>query len=251
MGDFNERIEKLNQIISESNKICFFGGAGVSTESGIPDFRSKDGLYNTMDAEFDKYEPEFLLSHTCLYQHPKVFYTFFRQKMDVRNFKPNSAHYKLAELESKGKMVGVVTQNIDGLHQKAGSEKVYEIHGNVSKNYCTYCGDIEDDWYIFDSKELIPQCQSCCKGMIRPDVVLYDEILPKDVVNMASQAIYEADCLIVAGTSLQVTPAASMVNGFYGKYLVVINRESVGPIEKYADVVFRENIGEVMSKIIV
>ena len=166
-----EKLETLLTYVEDAEKIVFFGGAGVSTESGVPDFRSKDGLYNQHDVRFDKYRPEYLLSHSCLMREPEVYFEFHRQKMDTRKIEPNNAHKYLAKLEEKGKLTAVVTQNIDGLHQKAGSKKVYEIHGSALRNYCIKCGKTFPEDYIFESKESIPHCD--CGGMIRPDITLY------------------------------------------------------------------------------
>ena len=239
-------ITKLRQIIEECSRIAFFGGAGVSTESGIPDFRSKDGLYNQHDVEFDAYQPEYLLSHDCLFYEPKVFYEYYRQKMNVEGIEPNAAHKKLAELEERGKLSGIVTQNIDGLHQKAGSKVVYEIHGTTLRNYCARCGKEYPTDYIFKSEEPVPVCD--CGGQIRPDVTLYGEGLPEEAWRGAMKMISEADCLIVGGTSLAVYPAASLIDYFRGKYLVVINRDA-GPRDAQADLVLRDNIGEVFSQL--
>ena len=203
-----EGIEELKKVIDESDNIVFFGGAGVSTESGVPDFRSKDGLYNQKDVRFDMYRPEYLLSHSCLMNEPKVYFEFHRQKMDTRDIEPNNAHKYLAKLEEFGKLRGVVTQNIDGLHQKAGSNKVYEIHGSALRNYCLKCGKKYPKDYIFETNEPIPHCD--CGGMIRPDITLYEEGLPEDAVSGAVNAIAKADVLIIGGTSLTVYPAALM-----------------------------------------
>lgn len=221
----SEKIDKFIQFVKESENIVFFGGAGVSTESGIPDFRSKDGLYNQHDVKFDKYEPEYLLSRSCLYNNPKVFYEFYRQKMDTRDIEPNITHKVLAKLEEIGKLKGIVTQNIDGLHQKAGSKNVYEIHGTTQVNYCHKCKEKYPTDYIFEVGEDIPKCT--CGGIIRPNVTLYEEDLPKQAVNDALGAIYNADMLIIAGTSLQVYPAANYIYEFHGKHMVVINREEL------------------------
>lgn len=188
----------LQKYIEESNNIVFFGGAGVSTESGIPDFRSKDGLYNQHDIKFERYEPEYLLSKECLNNNPKVFYEFYRQKMDTRNAEPNITHKILAKLEQTGKLKAIVTQNIDGLHQKAGSKNVFEIHGTTQRNYCSKCGKEYPSDYLFKTDESIPKCE--CGGLIRPDITLYGEQLPEKTVNGAVEAISEADCLIVGGT---------------------------------------------------
>lgn len=232
----------LQQIIDECNKIVFFGGAGVSTESGIPDFRSVDGLYNQ---KYD-YPPEEKLSHTFFYSHTIDFFKFYRDKMLIENVKPNKAHLKLAELEKAGKLSAVVTQNIDGLHQAAGSKKVYELHGSTLRNYCTKCRKFFDADYIKNNTP-IPYCDEC-GGLVKPDVVLYEEGLDNDTVNGALEAISGADCLIIAGTSLTVYPAASFVRYFRGKYLVLINRDET-PMDKNADLVIHDKVGEVLSKI--
>lgn len=240
-----ESIEKLKEIINQSDRIVFFGGAGVSTESGIPDFRSKDGLYNQHDVRFDKYEPEYLLSSECLYHNPKVFYEFYRQKMDARDIEPNIAHKKLAELEKLGKLKAIITQNIDGLHQKAGSTEVYEIHGTTMKNYCVKCHKTYDTEFIFNSKGPIPRCPGC-GGMIRPDVTLYGEALPGDAWNKSMKAIAKADTLIIAGTSLSVYPAATLIDYFYGDHLVVINRDTTSR-DQWAEVVIHDSVGRVLE----
>lgn len=219
------KLEILKNFIKESNNIVFFGGAGVSTESGVPDFRSKDGLYNQRDIRFEKYSPEYLLSHTCLVRDTEVFYEYYRQKMDSREIQPNITHKVLAKWEEEGKLSAVVTQNIDGLHQKAGSKRVYELHGTTLRNYCNQCGKEYEADYIFESKEYIPRCQ--CGGIVRPYVTLYEEGLPEDAVNGAIGAIANADMLIIGGTSLKVYPAASYIQYFRGKHLVVINREKL------------------------
>lgn len=240
--------EKLREYIEESNNIVFFGGAGVSTESGIHDFRSKDGLYNQHDVQFDKYKPEYLLSRECLYNNPKVFYEFYRQKMDTRNIEPNITHKVLAKMEEIGKLKAVVTQNIDGLHQKAGSEKVYEIHGTTQRNYCGKCGKEYEPNYIFNSKEAIPKCS--CRGLIRPDVTLYGETLPVQANFNAITAISEADMLIVGGTSLQVYPAANYLLYFSGKHLVVINNEKIDvKLNDDTDLMIVDSLGKVFSEI--
>lgn len=245
---FEEKVEKLNSMIKECNSIVFFGGAGVSTASGIPDFRSKNGLYNQHDVQFDKYEPEYLLSRDCLFNNPKVFYEFYRQKMDTRSIQPNVTHYKLAELEGLGKLKAIVTQNIDGLHQKAGSKNVFEIHGTTQRTYCAYCGKEYEADYIFNSIEAIPRCDCSRKGLIRPDVTLYGENLPVKASNGAYEAISNADMLIVAGTSLSVWPAAGMIDYFTGKYIVLINK---GDVDKtiYADLTFNDDMTEVFKLI--
>ena len=205
MSDYAQRIEKLREIILNSPSTVFFGGAGVSTESGIPDFRSKNGLYNQHDINFDKFEPEYLLSNKCLNENPEVFYEFYRQKMDTRTFEPNDCHKTLALLEEWNLLDAIITQNIDGLHQKAGSKIVYEIHGTTQKTYCAKCGKRFDYDFIFNSKEAVPRCE--CGGLVRPDVTLYGENLPSVFFNEAYQAVSKAAVLIVGGTSLSVFPA--------------------------------------------
>ena len=241
------RIEKLKEYIDNSSRIVFFGGAGVSTESGIPDFRSTDGLYNQHDIRFDVYSPEYLLSHSCLVDEPKVYYEFHRQKMDTRNIKPNDAHMYLAKLEQLGKLDAVVTQNIDGLHQKAGSRVVYEIHGSALRNYCSSCGKTYSSDYIFESTEPIPKCE--CGGIVRPDITLYEEGLPEDEVSHAISAISNADLLIIGGTSLAVYPAASFINYYKGNNLVIINRDKLN-INIAENVLFIDRkIGEVFAEL--
>ncbi|MBE5839390.1 NAD-dependent protein deacylase [Butyrivibrio sp.] len=242
-----EEIQKLKELIDSSENIVFFGGAGVSTESGIPDFRSKDGLYNQHDVRFDKYQPEYLLSHSCLVYEPKVYYEFHRQKMDTRNIEPNNAHKYLAALEKTGKLKGIVTQNIDGLHQKAGSRVVYEIHGSALRNYCMSCGKEYPEDYIFESDEPIPKCS--CGGIIRPDITLYEEGLPEDQVSGAIEALSKADMLIIGGTSLSVYPAASFINYFRGKSLVVINESDIAVRGAENTLIIREKIGKVFTEL--
>ena len=234
-------VEDLQRIIDDSRRIVFFGGAGVSTESGIPDFRSVDGLYNQ---KYD-YPPETILSHTFFMNKTEEFYRFYRDKMLCLDKKPNKAHLKLAELERAGKLSAVVTQNIDGLHQAAGSKRVYELHGSVLRNYCMKCGRAYSAEYIKSSRG-IPRCE--CKGIIKPDVVLYEEGLDDKTVNGAVNAIANADTLIIAGTSLTVYPAAGMVRYFNGKHLVLINRDAT-PMDNSADLVFHEKVGELLDKI--
>lgn len=243
----DEKIELLSEYIQKASSIIFFGGAGVSTESGVPDFRSKDGLYNQHDVRFEQYQPEYLLSHSCLMKKPEVYFEFHRQKMDTRKIEPNAAHRFLAELEKTGKRVSVVTQNIDGLHQKAGSKEVYEIHGSALRNYCLKCKKVYDVDYIFDSKDKIPYCE--CGGMIRPDITLYEESLPDADVSGAIDAISTADMMIIGGTSLTVYPAASFINYFRGKYLAIINRDKLAVHEKENTVVITEKIGEVFTQV--
>lgn len=233
--------DELQRVIDNSKRIVFFGGAGVSTESGIPDFRSVDGLYNQ---KYD-YPPEQILSHTFFVRKTSEFYRFYRDKMLCLDKKPNKAHLKLSELERAGKLAAVVTQNIDGLHQAAGSKKVYELHGSVLRNYCTKCGKAYAAEYIKNSTD-IPYCP--CTGVIKPDVVLYEEGLDDATVSGALSAIRQADTLIIAGTSLTVYPAAGFVSYFGGENLVLINRDAT-PMDKAANLVFHEKVGELLDKI--
>ena len=232
--------EELQRMVDESKNIVFFGGAGVSTESGIPDFRSVDGLYHQ---KYD-YPPETILSHTFFMKKPEAFFKFYRDKMLPLDAKPNKAHLKLAEWEKAGKLLAVVTQNIDGLHQAAGSKKVYELHGSVHRNYCMKCGKFYPPEYIRDSKDEIPLCS--CGGRIKPDVVLYEEGLDNDVISGAVNAIAQADLLIIAGTSLTVYPAAGLVRYFRGSHLVLINRDAT-PMDSQCDLVIHDKVGEVLS----
>lgn len=234
-----EDIEKLRRMIKNSDKIVFFGGAGVSTESGIPDFRSVDGLYNQ---QWD-YPPETILSHSFFMKKTEEFYRFYRAKMLCPNAEPNAAHLKLAQLEREGKLTAVVTQNIDGLHQAAGSKKVYELHGSVLRNYCMKCGKFHSVEFIMNSTG-VPTCE--CGGVVKPDVVLYEEGLDDSVVNGAVNAIAEADTLIIAGTSLNVYPAAGLVRYFRGNDLVIINMSPTG-MDSSADLLICGRIGEVLS----
>lgn len=246
---YEDRLKKFKSIINECNRIVFFGGAGVSTGSGIPDFRSKDGLYNNLPKEYSKYSPEYLLSNGCFNHNPKVFYTFYKKMMDVREYEPNVVHNYLAKLEEEGKCLGIVTQNIDTLHEKAGSKKLFKIHGTIDKNHCIKCGKEYDINYIFDSTEVIPRC-SCGREncFVRPNVVLYEENLPKDAMNGAMDIIERADCLIISGTSLTVQPAASLVSYTSAKYIVIVNREPTS-YDTFADVVFREDMNDVFSRL--
>ncbi len=237
-----DKIIKLQEIIDKSDNIVFFGGAGVSTESGIPDFRSVDGLYNQ---KYD-YPPEEILSHTFFMRNPGEFYRFYKDKMLELDIEPNAAHKKLAELERAGKLKAVVTQNIDGLHQKAGSKIVYELHGTVHKNYCMSCKKFFDARYV-KAAEKIPYCDEC-GGLIKPDVVLYEEGLDDRTVHGAVNAIAKADVLIIAGTSLTVYPAAGMVRYFSGSNLVLINRDPT-PMDNAANLVIHSKVGEVLGKI--
>lgn len=235
-------IETLQKWIDESNRIVFFGGAGVSTESGVPDFRSVDGLYNQ---KYD-YPPEEILSHTFYRRKPEEFYRFYRDKMIYTDALPNKAHLKLAELEEKGKLTAVVTQNIDGLHQAAGSKTVYELHGSVLRNYCENCGKFFDINYIIES-DGVPKCDKC-NGPIKPDVVLYEEGLDSNTMNGALNAISNADMLIIGGTSLNVYPAAGLIDYYRGNRLVLINMSKT-PMDYKADLVIYDKIGKVLSQI--
>lgn len=234
-------IEKLQKMIDESSSIVFFGGAGVSTESGIPDFRSVDGLYHQ---KYD-YPPETILSHTFYRNKPEEFYKFYRDKMLCLDAKPNAAHLKLAELEAAGKLKAVITQNIDGLHQAAGSKCVYELHGSVLRNYCEECGKFYDAQYILDT-EGVPKCS--CGGSLKPDVVLYEEGLDNQVLNGAIRAISQADMLIIGGTSLVVYPAAGLIDYYSGSKLVLINKAPTSR-DNMADLVISGPIGEILSQI--
>lgn len=236
-----DQIKKLQEIIDSHDNIVFFGGAGVSTESGIPDFRSQDGLYHQ---QYD-YPPETILSHTFFINKPEEFYRFYRAKMLCDTAKPNAAHKKLAELERTGKLKAVITQNIDNLHQMAGSKKVLELHGSVYRNYCMKCGRFYDFSYIKNSAG-IPRCQ--CGGMVKPDVVLYEEGLDNQILSDSVRAISKAQVLIIGGTSLAVYPAASLIDYFRGDCLVVINKAAT-PRDRNADLLIKDPIGQVFSKI--
>lgn len=236
-----ENLEKLKQWISESNRIVFFGGAGVSTESGIKDFRSVDGLYSQ---KFD-YPPETIISHSFYVRRPEYFFRFYREKMLPLGFEPNITHKVLARWEQEGKLSAVVTQNIDGLHQKAGSKKVYELHGSVLRNYCVRCGKFYPAEFIRDC-DGVPRCT--CGGTVKPDVVLYEESLDQDTIEKSVGAISTADLLIVAGTSLTVYPAAGLIHYYRGNRLVLINRDAT-PYDDQADLVFHESLGNIFSKL--
>lgn len=236
-----DQIKKLQEIIDSHDNIVFFGGAGVSTESGIPDFRSQDGLYHQ---QYD-YPPETILSHTFFINKPEEFYRFYRAKMLCDTAKPNAAHKKLAELERTGKLKAVITQNIDNLHQMAGSKKVLELHGSVYRNYCMKCGKFYDFSYIKNSAG-IPRCQ--CGGMVKPDMVLYEEGLDNQILSDSVRAISKAQVLIIGGTSLAVYPAASLIDYFRGDCLVVINKAAT-PRDRNADLLIKDPIGQVFSNI--
>ncbi len=236
-----QELEQLKQWIRESDNIVFFGGAGVSTESGIPDFRSVDGLYNQ---QYD-YPPETIISHTFYRRNPEEFYRFYKNKMLFPNAKPNAAHLALARLEEQGKLRAVITQNIDGLHQMAGSREVLELHGSVHRNYCTRCGQFYDLDYITNS-EGVPRCT--CGGTVKPDVVLYEEGLDDTVLRRSIENISKADLLIVGGTSLAVYPAAGLIDYYRGKKLVLINR-SATPRDSQADLIINDSIGQVLGAV--
>ena len=236
-----EKIKELKELIGKSNKIVVFTGAGVSTESGIPDFRSKDGLYNQ---KYD-YPPELILSHDFFINDPEEFYKFYKDKLNSLNAIPNITHKKLKELEDKGKDVTIITQNIDGLHSKAGSSKVLELHGTIMNNYCTKCHKYYDANYVFDSKD-ISRCT--CGSIIKPNVVLYNESLPEDVWNEAIKLIKEADTMIIGGTSLTVFPAAYLIDYFHGSNLVLINKDKTSYDDR-CTLVINDKLGNVFSKL--
>ena len=237
-----EKIRQLQEMIDGSDNIVFFGGAGVSTESGIPDFRSQDGLYHMKY----KYPPETIISHTFFVRKPDEFYRFYKDKMLALDAQPNAAHLKLAELEKAGKLKAVITQNIDGLHQKAGSKEVLELHGSVLRNYCTRCGAFYDAEYVKNA-DGVPKCEKC-GGTVKPDVVLYEEGLDNDIMSRSISYIRGADVLIIGGTSLVVYPAAGLIDYFRGSRLVLINKGATGR-DAGADLVITDAIGEVFSRI--
>ena len=237
-----ENYEKLQKLIDDSESIVFFGGAGVSTESGIKDFRSVDGLYNE---KYD-YPPEVMLSRSFFNEHQAEFYKFYKDKLNCLDIEPNVTHKYLKKLEDSGKLKAIITQNIDGLHEKCGSKNVLLLHGTVFKNHCMMCGKEYDAEYVFNSKDIIPRCT--CKGIIKPDVVLYEEPLDEEVVIKAIDAIKNCDLLIVAGTSLVVYPAASYIRYFTGKNLVIINKDSTA-YDSRADLVIHDKLGNIFSKL--
>lgn len=236
-----DKIRQLQDMINESNRIVFFGGAGVSTESNIPDFRSADGLYK----QKYRYSPEQIVSHSFFMQHTEEFYDFYKEKMMFLDAKPNKAHLKLAELEAAGKLTAVITQNIDGLHQAAGSKNVLELHGSIHRNYCMRCKKQYSARFVKESKG-IPTCD--CGGTIRPDVVLYEEGLDNQIIQKSIRAISEADMLVIGGTSLVVYPAAGFIDYFHGKYLVLINKDATAH-DVGATLTIHEPIGEVLDRI--
>lgn len=238
---YQEEVRKLQEIIDDSRRIVFFGGAGVSTESGIPDFRSADGIYH----QHYKYAPEQVVSHSFFKAHPDVFYEFYKEKMMCLEAEPNAAHRKLAQLEEAGRLTAVITQNIDGLHQKAGSKKVYELHGSIHRNYCQKCGRFYDAAFVKEAPG-IPRCE--CGGIIKPDVVLYEENLDSMTIEKSVRAIAEADTLIIGGTSLVVYPAAGFIDYFRGRHLVVINKSATAR-EVGAELSISAPIGEILGQI--
>ena len=241
----DDKIKKLSEIIKNSNNIVFFGGAGVSTESGIPDFRSANGLWS--EKLKINLTPEQLVSHTMFIKYPEEFFKFYKEKLIYPNAKPNAAHIALAKLEKMGKLKAIVTQNIDGLHQLASSKNVYELHGSVLRNYCMNCHAFYDEKFILESKG-IPTCTKC-GGIVKPDVVLYEEGLDNDIINGAVRAISQADTLIIGGTSLVVYPAAGLIDYFRGKNLVLINKSSTSA-DNRADLVINDSIGKVLEEVV-
>lgn len=239
---YEAEIAKLQEIIDDSENIVFFGGAGVSTESGIPDFRSADGIYHQQY----RYSPEQIVSHSFFVRNTEAFYEFYKDKMMFLEAKPNAAHLKLAQLEAEGKLKAVITQNIDGLHQAAGSKTVWELHGSIHRNYCRKCGKFYDASYVKHA-DGVPRCE--CGGLIKPDVVLYEEGLDPGVIDHSIRAIREADTLIIGGTSLVVYPAAGFIDYFRGKHLVVINKSATAK-EVRAELTIAAPIGEVMKEIV-
>ena len=238
--------ENLKSIVHSSQNIVFLGGAGVSTESNIPDFRSEAGIYKTKN-NFS-YPPEIMLSHTFFMSHTEDFFDFYRKKMIYKDAKPNDTHYALAELEKREKLKAIITQNIDGLHQMAGSKNVLELHGSIHRNHCIKCNKFFDLDYVIKNKELIPKCDKC-NGLVKPDVVLYEESLDTDVLNTSVEYIRNADILIVGGTSLVVYPAAGLVDYFNGSNLVLINK-STTPYDNKANIIIHDSIGKVLKSIL-
>ncbi len=241
-AESQKKVEQLKQIVADSDNIVFFGGAGVSTESGIPDFRSVDGLYN----QKYKYPPEVMVSHSFFRQHTEEFFEFYKNKMIALDAKPNAAHKKLAQLEQDGKVKAVITQNIDGLHYAAGSKEVLELHGSVHRNYCEQCGKFYPVEYIVESKG-VPRCEAC-GAIVKPDVVLYEEGLDYETMQKAVQYIRDAEVLIIGGTSLAVYPAAGFIDYFRGRHLVVINMDRTAK-DVHAELLIQERIGEVFERL--
>lgn len=242
-----QKYDAFCDILFDSEHVVFLGGAGVSTESGIPDFRSKNGLYKNLSRKFRRYKPEYLLSSECLRVRPELFFDYYRKNLDARAAEPNAAHLKLAEMEASGRLDGVITQNIDGLHQKAGSRNVQEIHGTIWKNHCVSCKAEYGVDFIFDSEEAVPRCPVCGK-VVRPDVTLYGEYLPQPAYSNAIDMIGKADCLIIGGTSLEVGSAAQLAHMYHGKHLVIINKGKT-KMEGAAELVFRDSIGKVLGRL--
>ena len=242
-----QKYDAFCDILFDSAHVVFLGGAGVSTESGIPDFRSKNGLYRRRIKSLGRYKPEYLLSSECLRARPEEFFDYYRKNMDARAAQPNPAHLKLAEMEASGRLEGVITQNIDGLHQKAGSKNVQEIHGTIWKNHCVSCREEYDVNFVFDSTEVVPHCPKCGR-IVRPDVTLYGEYLPQPAYSNAIDMIGRADCLIIGGTSLEVGSAAQLAHMYHGKHLVIINKGKT-KMEGAAELVFHDSIGKVLGKI--
>lgn len=241
-----EKLSAFRAMVESAASAVFLGGAGVSTESGIPDFRSADGLYHKTEKRFARYEPEYLLSYECLCHEPGVFFDYYRRNLDARAVQPNAAHRVLARWERAGRLAGIITQNIDGLHQRAGSVNVQEIHGTTRRNHCTVCGAACGEDFIFESTGK-PRCPRC-GGMVRPDVTLYGEFLPKAALDSARRLIREADLLIIGGTSLQVGSAAGLARQFDGGRLVIVNRSRT-LMEDRADLVFHDSIGKVLTAV--
>lgn len=247
MKNNKEAIRELKKVLEEAEKLVFFGGAGTSTESKIPDFRSKEqGLYTTGKKE--DYPPEIILSHSFFLKHPKAFYQYYWDNLVHEKAKPNKTHYALAALEEKGKLQAIITQNVDGLHQKAGSRKVYELHGSIYRNYCMECHQEYGFDELIKSRGMVPTC-SKCQGIVRPAVTLYEEPLNLSVIEGAITAIEQADVLIVGGTSLVVYPAAGFLEYFQGKKLIIINRENT-PQDRRADLVIQGSIGEILAEVV-
>ncbi len=243
----DQKYEAFCDMLFESESTVFLGGAGVSTESGIPDFRSKNGLYRKRPRGFLRYKPEYLLSSECLRKDPVLFFDYYRKNLDARAAEPNGAHLCLAAMEGSGRLRGVITQNIDGLHQKAGSKNVQEIHGTIWRCHCTACREAYDADYIFESPEPVPRCRKCGK-MVRPDVTLYGEFLPQPAYTNAIDLIGRADTLIIGGTSLEVGSAAQLAHMFHGRHMVIINKGKT-KMEGSADLVFRDSISRVLARI--
>ncbi len=243
----NTELSRLAEMISAGNNIVFFGGAGVSTESNIPDFRSETGIYRTESG--NSYPPEEMLSHSFFMTHTQEFFSFYKSKMIFRDARPNPAHYALAELERKGRLKAVITQNIDGLHQLAGSKEVVELHGSVHRNYCIKCYKKFDLDYVFNSSSTVPVCDKC-SGIVRPDVVLYEENLDNDIIMKTVNYISSADVLIIGGTSLVVYPAAGLIKYYNGNKLAIINTQPT-QYDYKANVVIKEKIGTALSKVII